>query len=197
MGERSQFVIGFKEKNHRGELINRRVAFHLQWCWGEHMAQRASQVISVLNNIHEHEFTYGCVTSIIRVLQVTYGYNQVTGCIYGVGDTVDDSTYPIEGFDSDHGCFLVDLNENGHYTFGFSALADLSPTDSTATYALQSTADYFRTYDLNSSNNEAVTMLCECEPHHRMTDATFRRLSQAGDKHLYELMENQRESLMI
>lgn len=125
MGQRSQMFAVIE--SHGGFIAEEsvRIGRHYQWVWGEHMIIRAGQVIRYLDTATESKaLWHSSAEEIAAGITATYGVNQATGEVQGLRSRDDVSDCSLTGCDNNDGAFLVHVNKDREYSFGFVLKSD-------------------------------------------------------------------------
>lgn len=121
MGQRSHLVIGYKGyayEEWKPVEVQKRYVRYLHWNWGEYMVMRAAQVIEYLTvsarrgpHVSQDENAMGALA--------TFCVNYATGVTQGLHEDDDDSGSTSRHWDNNNGAFVIEMGDNGDYSFGF------------------------------------------------------------------------------
>lgn len=193
MGQRSLLVIGYQTYSHNGfkeadETTRHRIARHFQWNWGAFMIRRATQVASLMNATGTDKYYRMDAKNHALGAAVTFCVNQETGNVQGLSSVEDEAMHRIADHDNNNGAFLLDIDADGGWTFGFligpENGGDLKTIATTAEY-LNASGDsvaHFRAHECHEradSLAHSLAVLQEFERGgHAMNQATADRLAQ-------------------
>lgn len=119
MGQRSLLVIRYATENRSGgNTVNHRIARHFQWNWGHFMILRAAQTARLMDTMQSKYYSFNGADNALGAA-ATFCVNQTTGDVQGLGAWADESAQSIEDHDNNNGAFLLDIDVDGSWTFGF------------------------------------------------------------------------------
>lgn len=178
MGQRSHLVLGYQTgSRHQGDIENNRISRYFSWNWGHFMIQRAAQAVrfAAVGEGDDH-YPYHAGTAALG-LTAMFCVNQVTGDVQGMGKHDDESSYAIADTDNNDGAFLMDVDLDGNWTFGFLAGGRLDTVISAAEYMADYSVDHLDEEE-RELHDKALAELTEYESNgHAMTQETADRLA--------------------
>lgn len=114
MGRRSQIIVRYND----GKGTSGRVASHLQWNYGEYMAQRASQVITFLNRAFGDKYGHSRIEELAAGSLMRFYIDDLTADAQGFEQYNDVSKHVAKDMDNNNGWFLLDVTTE-EWAFGF------------------------------------------------------------------------------
>lgn len=182
MGQRSHLVLGYQTgSRHQGDIENNRISRYFSWNWGHFMIQRAAQAARFAAVGEGDKYYDYKATSSALGLTAMFCVNQVTGDVQGMGKHDDESAYAIADTDNNNGAFLMDVDLDGNWTFGFLVGSedggDLKTVVSAADYIANFSVDHLDEEE-RELHDKALAELTEYEANgHAMTQETADRLA--------------------
>ena len=105
MGQRSQIIVRYND----GKGTSGRVASHLQWNYGEYMAQRASQVVAFLNRAFGDKYGHSRIKELAAGSLMRFYIDDLTADAQGFARYNDVSKYVAKDMENNNGWFLLDV----------------------------------------------------------------------------------------